>query len=58
MMADLRTTFTGVELKNPIIRGFESCGRSQRYQKIERAGIAAIVYRSLSKNRLTWNRFS
>jgi dihydroorotate dehydrogenase (fumarate) len=47
-MADLRTTYMGVELKNPIILGASSLVEDPAaIQKIERAGISAIVYRSL-----------
>jgi dihydroorotate dehydrogenase (fumarate) len=47
-MADLRTTYMGVELKNPIILGASSLVEDPAaIQKIERAGVSAIVYRSL-----------
>ncbi len=53
-MADLRTKFMGVELKNPIILGASSLVEDlNAIKKIERAGIAAIVYRSLFEEQIT-----
>jgi dihydroorotate dehydrogenase (fumarate) len=52
-MADLRTTFMGVELKNPIILGASSLIEDLNViKKIERAGVAAIVYRSLFEEQI------
>ncbi len=52
-MADLRTTYMGVELKNPIILGASSLVEDPvAIQRIERAGIAAIVYRSLFEEQI------
>ena len=52
-MADLRTTFMGIELKNPIILGASSLVEDlNAIKKIERAGIAAIVYRSLFEEQI------
>ena len=52
-MADLRTTFMGVELKNPIILGASSLVEDlSAIKKIERAGAAAIVYRSLFEEQI------
>ncbi len=52
-MADLRTTFMGVELKNPIILGASSLVEDLgAIKKIERAGAAAIVYRSLFEEQI------
>ena len=52
-MADLRTTYMGVELKNPIILGASSLVEDPIViQKIERAGVAAIVYRSLFEEQI------
>lgn len=52
-MADLRTTFMGVELKNPIILGASSLVEDLNViKKIERAGVAAIVYRSLFEEQI------
>lgn len=52
-MADLRTTYMGVELKNPIILGASSLVEDPAViQKIERAGVSAIVYRSLFEEQI------
>lgn len=52
-MADLRTTFMGVELKNPIILGASSLVEDLSViKKIERAGAAAIVYRTLFEEQI------
>lgn len=52
-MADLRTTFMGVKLKNPIILGASSLVEDlNAIKKIERAGAAAIVYRSLFEEQI------
>jgi len=52
-MADLRTTYMGVELKNPIILGASSLVEDPiAIQKIERAGISAIVFRSLFEEQI------
>ncbi len=52
-MADLRTTYMGVEIKNPIILGASSLVEDTAViQKIERAGVAAIVFRSLFEEQI------
>ena len=52
-MADLRTTYMGVEIKNPIILGASSLVEDTTViQKIERAGVAAIVFRSLFEEQI------
>lgn len=52
-MADLRTTYMGVELKNPIILGASSLVEDPIViQKIERAGVSAIVFRSLFEEQI------
>jgi dihydroorotate dehydrogenase (fumarate) len=52
-MADLKTTYMGVELKNPLILGASSLVEDLNViKKIERAGIAAIVYRSLFEEQI------
>jgi dihydroorotate dehydrogenase (fumarate) len=52
-MADLRTTYMGVELKNPIILGASSLVEDPAViQKLERAGVSAIVYRSLFEEQI------
>jgi len=52
-MADLRTTYMGVELKNPIILGASSLVEdATAIEKIERAGVSAIVFRSLFEEQI------
>lgn len=52
-MADLRTTYMGVELKNPIILGASSLVEDPIViQKIERAGVSAIVFRSMFEEQI------
>jgi len=47
-MADLRTRYMGIELKNPIIAGASNMVTDiHKLQKLEEAGVAAIVYKSL-----------
>ncbi|MDP4183682.1 MAG: dihydroorotate dehydrogenase-like protein [Bacteroidota bacterium] len=52
-MADLKTTYMGIELKNPIILG--ACNlvsKPEIIQKLEEAGIAAFVYKSLFEEQI------
>ena len=52
-MADLKTIYMGVELKNPIILGACSLVEdTAAIQKLERAGVSAIVYRSLFEEQI------
>jgi len=52
-MADLRTTYMGVELKNPIILGASSLVEDPAaIEKIERAGVSAIIFRSLFEEQI------
>ena len=47
-MANLTTTYMGVQLKNPIILGASNLvSKPDVIKQIEKAGIGAIVYRSL-----------
>ncbi|MFN2335862.1 MAG: dihydroorotate dehydrogenase-like protein [Bacteroidales bacterium] len=47
-MADLRTTYMGIELKSPIIAGASNLVTDIHIlRKLEEAGVAAIVYKSL-----------
>ncbi len=47
-MADLRTTYMGIELKSPIIAGASNMVTDiHNLRKLEEAGVAAIVYKSL-----------
>ena len=52
-MADLRTTFMGIELKNPIILGSSNLVDDlEVIKKIENAGVAAVVYHSLFEEQI------
>jgi dihydroorotate dehydrogenase (fumarate) len=52
-MADLRTSFMGIELKNPIILGSSNLVDDlDVIKKIEEAGIAAVVYHSLFEEQI------
>ena len=47
-MADLRTNYMGLELKNPIIAGASNLVTEiQNLKQLEEAGVAAVVYKSL-----------
>jgi len=47
-MADLRTTYMGIEFKSPIIAGASNMVTDiHNLRKLEEAGVAAIVYKSL-----------
>lgn len=52
-MADLSTTYMGIKLKNPLILG--ACNlvtKPEVIKELERAGIAAIVYKSLFEEQI------
>ena len=52
-MADLSTTYMGIRLKNPLILG--ACNlvtKPEVIKELERAGIAAIVYKSLFEEQI------
>lgn len=52
-MADLRTNYMGIELKNPIILGASNLVDDIETMKgIEKAGIAAVVYHSLFEEQI------
>jgi dihydroorotate dehydrogenase (fumarate) len=54
-MADLRTKYLGLELKNPVIVG--SCGLTNSIEKIidiEKAGAGAVVLKSLFEEQITF----
>ena len=54
-MADLRTHYLGIELKNPIIVGASNlCTDVENLKKMEAAGAAAIVYKSLFEEQIQW----
>jgi len=53
-MADLRTNYMGLELKNPIIAGASNLSTDiQNLKKLEEAGIAAVVYKSLFEEQVS-----
>lgn len=52
-MADLRTNYMGIELKNPIILGASNLvDNVETIKEIEKAGIAAVVYHSLFEEQI------
>jgi dihydroorotate dehydrogenase (fumarate) len=56
-MADLKTTYLGIELKNPLIVGASNLVTDMdALQKIEDAGAAAIVYKSLFEEQIQLER--
>jgi dihydroorotate dehydrogenase (fumarate) len=56
-MAKLRTTYMGIELKNPIIIGASNMVMDLRFaKKLEDAGAAALVYKSLFEEQVLFER--
>jgi dihydroorotate dehydrogenase (fumarate) len=56
-MADLRTRFMGIDVKNPIVVG--ACNLSQKpdtLAQLEKAGASAIVYKSLFEEQIQYER--
>lgn len=56
-MADLKTRFMGIEIKNPIVVG--ACNLSQNHdtlKKLEEAGASAIVYKSLFEEQIQYEK--
>lgn len=52
-MSDLSTTYMGLKLKNPIIAGASSLsGDLNQLKKLEQAGAAAIVYKTLFEEQI------
>lgn len=52
-MADLKTHYMGIELKNPIIIGASNfVTEIENLKKIEKAGAAAVVYKSLFEEQI------
>lgn len=52
-MADLRTNYMGIELKNPIIIGASNLVTEiENLKRIERSGAAAVVYKSLFEEQI------
>lgn len=57
-MADLKTTYMGIELKNPLVVG--ACNLVtdiENLKKMEAAGAAAIVYKSLFEEQIQMENF-
>ncbi len=53
-MADLRTNYMGLELKNPIIAGASNLSTEiQNLKKLEEAGVAAVIYKSLFEEQVS-----
>jgi len=56
-MANLKTSYMGLELKNPVIAGASNLMKSiDNIKKIEEAGAAAIVYKSLFEEQIQLER--
>lgn len=56
-MAKLRTTYMGIELKNPIIIGASNMVTDLKFaKKLEEAGAAALVYKSLFEEQVLFER--
>jgi dihydroorotate dehydrogenase (fumarate) len=56
-MADLKTKFMGIDVKNPIVVG--ACNLSQNPEtliQLEKAGASAIVYKSLFEEQIQYER--
>lgn len=52
-MADLLTTYMGIKLKNPLILGASNLvSKAETVKQVEKAGIGAIVYRSLFEEQI------
>jgi len=52
-MADLTTNYLGLKLKNPIIAGASNLSASiEKVKAMEKAGVAAIVYKSLFEEQI------
>ena len=52
-MADLRTNYLGLELKNPIIVGSSGLTNSvEKIKEIEQAGAGAVVLKSLFEEQI------
>lgn len=57
-MVDLKTRYLGIELKNPIIVGASNlCVDTENLKKMEAAGAAAIVYKSLFEEQIQMESF-
>jgi dihydroorotate dehydrogenase (fumarate) len=57
-MADLRTNYLGLELKNPIIAGASSLSKDVSGAKaLEEAGVGAIIYKSLFEEQIQLEQY-
>ncbi len=57
-MADLSTTYMGIQLKNPIILGASNLvTRPEIVKELEEAGVAAIVYKSIFEEQIQLESF-
>ncbi len=56
-MTDLRTKFMGIDVKNPIIVGASNLSQNpETLAQLEKAGAAAIVYKSLFEEQIQYER--
>jgi dihydroorotate dehydrogenase (fumarate) len=56
-MADLRTSFLGIEIKNPIVAGASNFSNDlDKLKQIENAGAGAVVYKSLFEEQIQLER--
>jgi len=57
-MADLKTTYMGLELKNPFIAGASGyTANMERIKQLEQAGASAVVTASLFEEQIQYERF-
>lgn len=56
-MADLSTNYMGIPISNPIVIGANSLTKNVQFlRKLEAAGAAAVVYKSLFEEQITYER--
>lgn len=56
-MADLRTSFLGIEIKNPVVVGASAFSSDiEKLKQIEKAGAGAVVYKSLFEEQIQLER--
>lgn len=57
-MADLKVDYLGLKLKNPLVVGASNLVTDiETLQKLEKAGAAAIVYKSLFEEQIQWEAY-
>ncbi len=57
-MANLKTTYMGIELKNPLVVGANNLTeKMENIKKMERAGAGAVVYKSLFEEQIELENF-